>query len=552
MSLCSYDLLRYPYADRRIRDSGSAPNRSEMVDLLLTIFTFTYLGSLKSDRTFIHKNLVVALMISDLLFIAGVGETKIKIACKVIAILLHFFYLSVFSWMLTEGLHLYNMVVRVFGSETSRWKVYSLLGWGIPVLVVGITTAIDHDGYGSDGGCWLIVERGFIWAFVGPAVGIIVVNMAVMCMVLKIIIQSTNVKAGSSKEQAKAGVKGAIFLLPLLGLTWAFGLMAINSDTVIFQYLFTIFNSLQGFFVFFFHCLMNSEVRQAWRLKRKQIMLSRGEFIDSNAISAHLGLNATGSSGQCDLNCVDYVIDPEDIRTSNLSTTQGSSRRGKEQTSRSNVQDIKLTGASDPSRGPVTRPRKRRPQPVLRCETPIEESIPGAILEDTDLMEEVRVTHRIIENDDWTVEEKRHVTRKMMKKKPSTNQSEPRDGVSRGNDASADYTGPAQPAYATRKCPQYSAPGQSDGRGALVRTPPTNDNKDEPSNGSIDLAIKNVLFNGGGYTQYSKGNGKGKLSVAKGANSRVDLPDLPGSSQMEHPSPSSSNAEGDSDDGADF
>ena len=152
------------------------------------------------------------------------------------------------------------------------------------------------------------------------------------------------------------------------------------------------------------------------------------------------------------------------------------------------------------------------------------------------------------------MEEKRHVTRKMMmKKKPSTNQSEPRDGVSHGNDASADYTGPAQPAYATRKGPQYPAPGQSDvGRGAVVRTPPTNDNKDEPSNGSIDLAIKNALFNGGGYTQYSKENGKGKLPVAKGAHSRVDLPDLPGSSRMENPSPTSSNTEGDSDDGADF
>lgn len=166
----------------------------------------------------------------------------------------------------------------------------------------------------------------------------------------------------------------------------------------------------------------------------------------------------------------------------------------------------------------------------------------------------MRVTHRIIENDDWTVEEKRHVTRKMMKKKPSPNQSEPRDGVSHGIDASGDYTGPAQPAYGSRKCPQYSAAqGQSDvGRGTLVRTPPTNDNKDEPSNGSIDLAIKNALFNGGGYPQYSKENGKGKLPVAKGANSRVDLPDLPGSSRMEHPSPTSSNTEEDSDDGADF
>ena len=43
----------------------------------------------------------------------------------------------------------------------------------------------------------------------------------------------------------RAGVKGMIVLLPLLGLTWVFGLMAINKDTIVFQYLFAILNSLQ-------------------------------------------------------------------------------------------------------------------------------------------------------------------------------------------------------------------------------------------------------------------------------------------------------------------
>ena len=43
----------------------------------------------------------------------------------------------------------------------------------------------------------------------------------------------------------RAGVKGMIVLLPLLGLTWVFGLLAINKDTIAFQYLFAILNSLQ-------------------------------------------------------------------------------------------------------------------------------------------------------------------------------------------------------------------------------------------------------------------------------------------------------------------
>ena len=36
-----------------------------------------------------------------------------------------------------------------------------------------------------------------------------------------------------------------VVLLPLLGLTWTFGLLSVNSNTTVFAWLFTIFNSLQ-------------------------------------------------------------------------------------------------------------------------------------------------------------------------------------------------------------------------------------------------------------------------------------------------------------------
>jgi len=40
-------------------------------------------------------------------------------------------------------------------------------------------------------------------------------------------------------------VKASIILLPLLGLTWVLGLFAVNRNTLVFAWLFTIFNSLQ-------------------------------------------------------------------------------------------------------------------------------------------------------------------------------------------------------------------------------------------------------------------------------------------------------------------
>ena len=44
--------------------------------------------------------------------------------------LLHYFFLSAFAWMLVEGLHLYSMVIKVFGSEDSKHRYYYGIGWG--------------------------------------------------------------------------------------------------------------------------------------------------------------------------------------------------------------------------------------------------------------------------------------------------------------------------------------------------------------------------------------------------------------------------------------
>ena len=45
----------------------------------------------------------------------------------------------------------------------------------------------------------------------------------------------------------RSGVKAALVLMPLLGITWMFGLFSVNEETVVFQYLFAIVNSLQVF-----------------------------------------------------------------------------------------------------------------------------------------------------------------------------------------------------------------------------------------------------------------------------------------------------------------
>lgn len=53
---------------------------------------------------------------------------------------------------------------------------------------------------------------------------------------------------------------GAFALLCLLGLTWSFGLLYINEETIVMAYLFTVFNAFQGMFIFIFHCALQKKV----------------------------------------------------------------------------------------------------------------------------------------------------------------------------------------------------------------------------------------------------------------------------------------------------
>ena len=43
----------------------------------------------------------------------------------------------------------------------------------------------------------------------------------------------------------RALLKATVIVIPVLGCTWIFGLLAINDNTVTFAWIFTIFNSLQ-------------------------------------------------------------------------------------------------------------------------------------------------------------------------------------------------------------------------------------------------------------------------------------------------------------------
>ncbi|XP_067394690.1 adhesion G protein-coupled receptor L2 isoform X5 [Emydura macquarii macquarii] len=237
-----------------------------LVCLAICIFTFCFFRGLQSDRNTIHKNLCINLFIAEFIFLIGIDKTEYKIACPIFAGLLHFFFLAAFAWMCLEGVQLYLMLIEVFESEYSRKKYYYVAGYLFPATVVGVSAAIDYKSYGTEKACWLHVDNYFIWSFIGPVTFIILLNLIFLVITLcKMVKHSNTLKPDSSRlENIKSWVLGAFALLCLLGLTWSFGLLFINEETVVMTYLFTVFNAFQGMFIFIFHCALQKKVRKEY------------------------------------------------------------------------------------------------------------------------------------------------------------------------------------------------------------------------------------------------------------------------------------------------
>lgn len=242
--------------------------------LAATLVTFAVLSSvstIRNQRYHIHANLSFAVLVAQVLLLISFRVEPGTVPCQVLAVLLHYFFLSAFAWMLVEGLHLYSMVIKVFGSEDSKHLYYYGIGWGCPLLICVISMSFSMDSYGTSDSCWLSLGSGAIWAFVGPALLVIVVNIVILVAVTRVIshISTDSYKIHGDPSAFKLTAKAVAVLLPILGTSWVFGVLAVSDRALVFQYMFAVLNSLQGLFIFLFHCLLNSEVRAAFKHKTK-------------------------------------------------------------------------------------------------------------------------------------------------------------------------------------------------------------------------------------------------------------------------------------------
>jgi len=109
----------------------------------------------------------------DILTYIGIGVTMLLLLlslCRIIAISIQYFITCTFSWLLVESLHMYRMILEPRDINYGQMMFYYFIGWGAPVMVVGVTAGLKAEGYGNQEFCWISIRDSSenLWTYFAP------------------------------------------------------------------------------------------------------------------------------------------------------------------------------------------------------------------------------------------------------------------------------------------------------------------------------------------------------------------------------------------------
>ncbi|XP_058391513.1 adhesion G-protein coupled receptor G2 isoform X2 [Diceros bicornis minor] len=251
--------------------------------IFLSVTLVTYIAFEKIRRDYPSKILIqlcAALLLLNLVFLldSWIALYDMQGLCISVAVFLHYFLLVSFTWMGLEAFHMYLALVKVFNTYIRKYILkFCIVGWGVPAVVVTIVLIISPDNYGlgsygkfpngsPDDFCWINSNAVFYITVVGYFCVIFLLNISMFIVVL---VQLCRIKKkkqlGAQRKTSIQDLRSVAGLTFLLGITWGFAFFAWGPVNVAFMYLFAIFNTLQGFFIFIFYCVAKENVRKQWR-----------------------------------------------------------------------------------------------------------------------------------------------------------------------------------------------------------------------------------------------------------------------------------------------
>ncbi|XP_059607496.1 PDF receptor [Phlebotomus argentipes] len=253
--------------------------------LILSLVIFLRFRSLRNNRTRIHKNLFVAMVIQVLIrlilyidqavirayndgSVARHGIDNTPLLCEACYVLLEYARTAMFMWMFIEGLYLHNMVTVTVFQVRFPFFTYIVLGWGGPIFLTAIWGTITAK-YQAHQQCWWGYNLTYYyWILEGPRLTVILLNFCFLLNIIRVLVVKLRQSQTSDIEQVRKAVRAAVVLLPLLGIT---NILSMTAEPLkksvlefaLWSYTTHFLTSFQGFFIALLYCFLNGEVRSA-------------------------------------------------------------------------------------------------------------------------------------------------------------------------------------------------------------------------------------------------------------------------------------------------
>ncbi|XP_039523677.1 adhesion G protein-coupled receptor E3-like [Pimephales promelas] len=243
-----------------------------LVFFSLALLTFALCQWSPGVNNVARVNICITLLLAHLLFLLTQQFLSLirpqQVLCTVISGVLHFLFLSGFVWMFIEAVLLFICVTNLSRISSKKREVLSngfmcVIGYTVALVVVSVSVGLVPEGYGSQH-CWIKIDKGFIWSFLGPVSVILSMNMILFISIiirLNSTLQNLNAEI-SQMKQAKIIAFKTLAQFVVLGCSWILGFFINGSKEL--EILFLILNSQQGTFIFLIYCVLNNEVRQQY------------------------------------------------------------------------------------------------------------------------------------------------------------------------------------------------------------------------------------------------------------------------------------------------
>ncbi|CAH1773615.1 unnamed protein product [Owenia fusiformis] len=203
---------------------------------------------------------ILSLFLASLLFLIRPNCTDIKYLCVTLGVLIHWSYLAVFTWTVIIARDMFyifspSSFAKSTDTNVSVLKLYALLAWGIPAVIVAISLGLDFSNidpvfkpmYGREI-CWISQRYPLLIFFTTPIAIAILVNMGFFIPTAISLWKSMKQRVQSCNQTSEYPFGIYVKLFCLTGLTWIFAFIA--PYNIALWYIFIVLNASQGVYIF--------------------------------------------------------------------------------------------------------------------------------------------------------------------------------------------------------------------------------------------------------------------------------------------------------------